>query len=199
MATTNLISKSLGDVLTESGNGTPDHTSPLGSLYTDKDTGKLWRNTDGATSWEVLTTVAYGEAYFQDNANTTTITGSTWTDGNYVFTASTFVVGFSADTTTLTLLNGYDGDYEIKGNITLSEVAGSADYEVGLSINGAEPSAGSYGGTYLDATTYSIQHVGFQTTKSLTGGTTLSLDVRNLTNTNNVDILHGQLFARRVG
>jgi len=199
MATTNLISKSLGDILTESGNGTPDHTSPLGSLYTDKDTGKLWRNTDGTTNWEVLTTVAYGETYFQDNSLTTTISGyPAWSSGNYVFTASTFVVGFSSDTTTLTLLEGYDGDYEVKGNVTITDVGASADFEIGLSVNGADPVAGTYGGSYLDTTTYSTQHIGFNTTVSLTGGTTLSIDARSPTDAN-VQITHGQLFARRVG
>ena len=41
MSTTNLISKSLGNVLTQSGNGTPDHASPAGSLYSDKDRSVL--------------------------------------------------------------------------------------------------------------------------------------------------------------
>ena len=47
MATTNLNSKSLGDILLESGNGSPDHTSPSGSLYSYTDTGKVYRNIDG--------------------------------------------------------------------------------------------------------------------------------------------------------
>ena len=63
MATTNLISKSLGDILLESGNGSPDHTSPKGSLYVDQDTAKVYQNTDGATNWQSYQTVAYGEFY----------------------------------------------------------------------------------------------------------------------------------------
>ena len=78
MATTNLISKTLGCVLTESGNGTPDHTSPLGSLYSDKDTGSVWRNIDGSTQWEKLSTVAYGEAYVQGNTTSTNAVLNTW-------------------------------------------------------------------------------------------------------------------------
>lgn len=51
MATTNLVSKTLGGILQQTGNGTPDHTSPIGSQYTDQDTGSFYINTDGATAW----------------------------------------------------------------------------------------------------------------------------------------------------
>lgn len=198
MATTNLISKSLGDILTESGNGTPNHTSPLGSLYSDKDTGNIWRNVNGSTTWEILSTVAYGEANFQDNTTDTTfVSSNTWTAGVYTFTLGESV-GFSAGTTTLTLLSGYDGKYEIRGDVTLSYQGGAANYEVGVSINGADPASGTYNGGYIDAT-YTRRTIGFQTIATLTGGTTLSFDVRNLTSTAAVDIRHGQLFARKVG
>lgn len=197
MATTNLITKSLGDVLTESGNGTPDHTSPLGSLYTDKDTGYVWRNVDGSTSWEKLATVAYGDGYYQDNTTPTTITSTNvWTAVGNNLTEG-LNKGFSASTDTLVLIDGYDGDYEIRANVTIDYNAGAANYEIGLSVNGANPSAGEFSGAYIDAT-YTRQHIGFQTIRSLTGGTTLELAVRNLTNTGDVEIRHAQLLARRV-
>ena len=182
MATTNLISKSLGDILTESGNGTPDHVSPKGSLYTNKDSGYLYQNRDGNTQWEILNTVAYGESYFQGNTNATTInTTNVWESGNYTFTEGD-VLGFSAGTTTITLLNGYDGDYEIIGDVT---------------INGNDPQAGTYQGCLVDVT-YTRQHIGFATIQTLSGGTTLSLDVRNITNTDNVILTHGHIFTRRL-
>lgn len=197
MATTNLISKSLGDILTESGNGTPDHISPKGSLYTNKDSGYLYQNRDGNTQWEILNTVAYGESYFQGNTNATTInTTNVWESGNYTLTEGD-VLGFSAGTTTMTLLNGYDGDYEIIGDVTIQYVAGTNNYEVGLSINGNDPQAGTYQGCLVDVT-YTRQHIGFATIQTLSGGTTLSLDVRNITNTDNVILTHGHIFTRRL-
>jgi hypothetical protein len=51
MATTNLVTKTVGKVLIQNGNGNPNHTSPLGSLYIDRDDGKLYKNADGATTW----------------------------------------------------------------------------------------------------------------------------------------------------
>ena len=51
MATTNLLSQSLGDILVETGNGTPNHTSPSGAVYTDQDTGFQYLNLDGSTTY----------------------------------------------------------------------------------------------------------------------------------------------------
>jgi len=196
MATTNLISKSLGDILTESGNGSPDHVSPKGSLYTDKDTAKIYQNKDGSNNWYELNTIAYGEIYFVENTNATTInTQNVWESANVTYTGGTSV-GFSADTSSLTLLNGYDGFYEIRGDATISYVAGTNNYEVGLSINGGDPLSGTYGGSLIDAT-YTRQHIGFDTVQYLTGGTTLSFDIRNITNTDNVILRHGQIVTRR--
>jgi hypothetical protein len=199
MATTNLITKSLGDILTESGNGTPDHVSPIGSLYVDKDSALLYQNIDGTSAgWRSLVDVAYGHGYYQDNTNATTIsTTNTWTAVGNNFTEGN-VIGFSASTDTLVLISGYDGEYEISGDITIDYVAGTNNYEVGLSINGANPENGSYNGSLVDAT-YTRQCIGFDTTRNLTGGTTLELAVRNLTNTDNIIIRHAQLYARKTG
>lgn len=55
MATTLLVSQSYGDVLLECGYGSPDHTSPIGSVYMDYDSPpKFYKNTDGATTWVEL-------------------------------------------------------------------------------------------------------------------------------------------------
>lgn len=199
MATTNLISKTLGCVLTESGNGTPDHTSPLGSIYSDKDTGRVYTNIDGGTLWEQLSVVAYGEAYVQENTSPTTISDDNWTASGINMTEG-IVIGFSGGTTNLTLLDGYDGDYEVKLDATLTYVAGSVNFEAGVSVNGADPADGTFGGCFLNSTQLT-QHVGSQSIISLTGGTTLSIDVRNATvaDSNNVILEHAQLFARKVG
>jgi hypothetical protein len=197
MATTDLSSKSLGDILLQSGIGTPDHSAPLGSLYTDKSTGSLWRNVNGSTSWEKLATVAYAEVFYQTNTTLTDIvTQNVWTPVTNSFTLGE-AVGFTASGSTLVLGTGYTGTYEVRGDITLAYQAGSANYEAGLSVNSADPVAGAYGGNYVDVT-YNRQHIGFQTIVSLTGGTTLSIEVRNLDSTADVTVRHAQLTARRV-
>lgn len=197
MATTNLISKSLGDILTESGNGVPDHTSPKGSLYVDQDNGRLYQNMDGATLWTAFSTVGYGHGYYQDNTAETSIgSTNTWTAvGNNLTEGDS--VGFSASTDTLVVMTGYDGDYEINGEITIDFVAGTSGFEVGVSINGANPVSGSYNGATIDAT-IETQTIGFEAKNTLSGGDTLELAVRNITNTNNVIIKNTQLFVRKL-
>lgn len=197
MATTNLISKSLGDIFLETGNGTPDHTSPKGSLYVDQDTGKVYQNSDGSTSWQVYQTVAYGEFYYQGNTTATVIsTTNTWTLVDNTFILGN-VVGVTSSGSSISILPGYDGEYEVRGDLTISYVAGTNNYEVGLSVNDLNPSTGSYNGALIDVT-YTRQHIGFETIVSMTSSTSLKLSVRNLTNTDNVIIRNSQVFLRKI-
>ncbi len=197
MATTNLISKSLGDVLTESGNGTPNHVSPRGSLYVDQDTGVLWQNKDGSTAWVEFSTAAYTEGYYQDNTTATSISATnTWTSVGNNFTLGSSV-GFSGSTNSLVLISGYDGKYSIRGDVTLSYVAGTNNYEAGVSINSANPVAGAYNGTDINST-YIRQHIGFETFVDLVGGDTIQFAVRNLNTTGNVIVRHAQMQLRKV-
>jgi hypothetical protein len=197
MATTNLISKSLGDILTESGNGEPNHISPKGSLYTDKDVPKTYQNVDGGTTWLPFSTVAYGYGFFQGNTSQTTISSQDGWVGVGINLTEGDSVGFSANTDTLVVLNGYDGNYEINGEATIDFVAGTNGYEIGLSINGNPPESGTYNGATID-TTYQTQHIGFETKTNLSGGTTLEFSVRNITNTDNIIVKNAQLFVRKL-
>lgn len=197
MSTTNLISKSLGDVLTESGNGVPNHTSPKGSLYVDKDSGRLYQNKDGLTTWFSFSTVAYGNSYYQGNTTQTVIsTTNVWTSvaNNLTIGPS---VGFTVSDNTMVLSEGYDGNYEINAELTISNVVGANNYEVGVSVNGDIPTAGSYNGSSVNST-FITQTIGIETNKTLVGGDTILLGVRNLTTTNNIIIRHAQLFIRRL-
>jgi hypothetical protein len=198
MSTTNLISKSLGDILTESGNGTPDHTSPSGSLYVDQTTGVLYQNVGGGTVWQKLNTVAYSEGYYQDNTTQTTITtANTWVGVGNNFNLDT-TIGFSANANTLVLISGYDGVYEVKGDVTINNVTGINTYDIGLSVNNTVPAAGTFNSATVDAT-YTRQQISFDTIVNLSGGDNLRLAVRNLTLTNNVIIRHASLFLKKIG
>ncbi len=198
MATSDLSSKSLGDVYLQSGIGTPDHTAPKGSLYTNKSTGVLYINSSGTGAWLPMSTAAYAEGFYQDNTTATAIAAAnTWTAVANNFTLGSSV-GFSANTSTLVLIAGYEGNYQVRGDVTLSQsgLLGN-NYEVGLSVNGANPVAGTYGGALVDIT-YTRQHIGFETVVSLTGGTNLRFAVRNLANAEDIIIRHAQLSIRKV-
>lgn len=197
MATSNLISKSLGDVLTESGTGTPDHTSPKGSLYSDTSTGTVYQNIDGSTSWVSLSTVAYGEVFYVGNTNATTVSAlNVWYQVNNTFTEGENM-GFSASTNTLVVKTGYDGVYRVEGNMTVVNVAGSNTFEGGISINSATPADGTYNGVST-TTTYTTSNITVSFETALVGGDVLSLAVRNTTGANNVIVRHGQIHAYKI-
>jgi len=204
MATTNLTSKSLGDILLQSGNGTPNHTSTRGSIYVDQDTGISYQNKDGVVNWLAFDSVAYGDASYQGNATASTITAQAvpGVSENWYSVANTFTlgqsVGFTVSTNTLVVQTGYTGKYEVRGDVTVSYVAGTNNYEVGLSINGANPINGTYNGTLIDGT-YQRQHIGFDAVISLTASNTIQLAVINLTSTDNFIIRHSQIYTIKVG
>ena len=194
MATTNLISKSLGNILVESGNGLPDHVSPKGSSYVDQDTATLYINQDGNVAWNALKTVAYGEVFYQDNTTQTTISSiDVWTAVGNTFTEGD-VNGFSASTDTMVVEAGRAGKYQIVGNATLDYVGGTNNFEVGISINSAIPIAGAFNGGAL-AATYTKANIDINVIIDLSDDDTIELAVRNKDQTNNVIILHGQIFA----
>ena len=199
MATTNLISKSLGDILIESGNGSPDHTSPKGSIYSDKDSGSVYKNTDGSTAWVGFNGIAHGEVYYVDNTTATAIAASnTWYSAGNTFIEGD-VTAFSANTDTMVLLDGYDGKYNIVANATIDYVGGTDNYAVGVAINGIPPNpqSGSYNFGNVDAT-YTTANISSSFVATLSGGTTLELAVLNSGATNNIIIQHGQIFAKLV-
>lgn len=78
MATTNLYKITVGDVELQSGNGTPDHNAPTGSLYVDLDQANPYINI-GAGNWKILHTPSYGSMWFRNENDPTTFSGtSSW-------------------------------------------------------------------------------------------------------------------------
>lgn len=197
MATTNLISKSLGNILTQSGNGVPDHTAPIGSLYVNEDNATLYVNKDGLISWEILQTVSYGEAFYQDNAVETVITSTnTWTEINNNF-GDGFSNGFNVINNTLVLENGRDGLYNISANITISRVGGTPQCEIGISKNNLTPINSAFNGATVNST-YTTAIISINYYENLVGGDNLRLAIRNLFGTNNIIIKHAQIHAVKI-
>ena len=132
MATSNLITKSLGGVLQESGEGSPDHISPLGSTYVDRNTAVLYVNTDGGYSWADTNKISYGNMITANNTTVITpvvtntwysLSGATWTG------SSNNGITFSAGTDVLVLNNGRDGKYLIIGNGRINRQTANALYQ----------------------------------------------------------------------
>ena len=195
MATSNLISKSLGDVLTESGNGTPDHTSPKGSTYVDQDTGVLYSNIDGHGTWVDFNKVSYGNMSVTSNATIITpVVTNTW----YSLSGATFTVGttngvtFNSGVDTLQVQTGKGGKYFVIGNGNINRQTANGVYELGISVNNDTPSDGYYNMSSTDGTerTSSINVHGYF---NLSDGDTVQLAARNITTTNNILVSESSL------
>ncbi len=144
MATTNLISKTLGQMLIQSGNGIPDHIAPISSFYYNNDNNMLWQNENGlGNGWMFLPPAIYGELDLDTNTTLTTpvsvntfvsLSGLTWVNYN------NNVKGFTVNNNKLVLNSGLTGTYRIIGSLGVLRNATTNDYKIGVSINGAIPS-----------------------------------------------------------
>lgn len=57
MTSINIVTKTVGDLLIQHGNGIPDHEAPKGSIYTDNNTAVRYHNVDGSTNWTYNTLI----------------------------------------------------------------------------------------------------------------------------------------------
>lgn len=205
MATTNLISKSLGDILTESGTGTPDHTSPIGSTYVDVNTNVMYSNTYGV--WQPLNFIPYAKLVLTGNTNQLTgiIAGSFYSLGtnnipgiNWSLEYSSGFI-FSATTGKYTLTSDVAGTYYIITNATFNQVTSTSNYEMAISIDSViSPYSISKVTTQASGTGDRInttQMVGFY---GLSGGTTVGISVSNELLTTNILISEANLTMYRI-
>lgn len=200
MATSNLQKRSLGSKELSSGQGSPDHVAPIGSLYTDTVTGKSYVSVnETSTGWELLQTPAFGELYLSANATVTTIaSANTWVSTNnlagWTFGSSN---GFT-QTGTSSLLVGTNkgGKYMVVAGGTLQFSVASAIYDLGISVNGASPVDGNFHSTIVPAANYQ-KTVNVSTYLDLNPGDTVSVVIRCTTATNIV-LRHSTLVLTKV-
>jgi len=208
MPTTNLQSQSLGNILIESGTGTPDHTSPKGSYYTNITTGSLFINSNGtSTGWEMLNKVAWGEMYIQSNTTNTTTTT------NWVSTTGltwSFAGGNGTEMTTngrLRIRQNKGGVYYIlaTGSVQVQNVASAYTFFFGVSKNGATPSDGFWQGGMLGgaltATVAEEDDKTFSVTNfvSLSAGDTLEIALRSSSAVPLARLEAANIFIYRIG
>jgi hypothetical protein len=93
MATSNLKSISVGLILIQSGNGSPDHQAPLGSRYINTDTGIESYNSDGGNTWSVITGLAW-----QDEVVIINLIGNTGTSITTATTNNCYIIDTGGDT-----------------------------------------------------------------------------------------------------
>lgn len=195
MATTNLSSSSLGDVLVQSGNGIPNHSSATGSLYTNKDTGSVFSSVDGtSTGWEQLQRSGFGELYMTAS---TTLSPSTST---FTLVTTNIVIGnanaFTLSTGKLSLNANRNGKYGCIMTCSINRNAVSTSYDVGISKNGVSPVNGQFNSCSVDAT-HIYDNLSVFTYIDLVANDTLGLAIR-ATGAGNINIARFSLIVYRI-
>jgi hypothetical protein len=201
MATSNLQKRSLGSTELSSGQGSPDHFAPSGSLYTDTLNGKIYISLGANDSWELLQSPCYGELYLSANTTVTTIASSnTWVSVSdltgWTFGASN---GFTQSGTSSLLLGANkSGKYFVTTTATLQYNLAAATYDIGISVNGDTPAAGRFHSVSMPTTTPTSQKtITVHTYIDLLANDTISIVLRSTTATN-IILRHATLVATKI-
>jgi hypothetical protein len=136
---TNLISKSLGNILVQSGSGVPTHNATKGSLYTDIDTGLLYTNQGG---WSFVSLIAYGGILLSGNTTGVVMNNTAWLEfeGDWYETGvCNGVIQNATSGNTLEVCVGRGGRYQIDVSAYLEYSSGTGNAYLGVSINGEVP------------------------------------------------------------
>lgn len=206
MATTNLVSKTLGETYVQSGNGTPDHAAPIGAIYTDLNTNIVWvNNSTTGNMWTFIPPAIYGELYLPTNSTTLTtpsgvntfvsLSGLTWNDtGN--------LKGFTRNNQKLVLNSGCTGTYRIMANMSMvrDSAAGVENgYRLGVSINGTASIPLDYQSSCYVTSIRTVGHGTVIVDRTLNAGDTIELTVAPIVNgTNAFYVRNATLIIYRV-
>lgn len=185
MPTTNLISKSNGNLLIQSGNGTPDHVAPIGSIYLDNNGGGLYKyapvysgdTTDSSLVWEEMVELNSVSISSTNSSGTivTSATGSWYSLSGSTYGWSTnFALGFSVNNGRITY-TGSSGTFILNASATIKYNANLANYRFGISKNVSTPVQGFYTSATLSSATAIYQDTNIYGLLSLASGDTIEL------------------------
>lgn len=207
-----IISKSLGTLMVQSGDGVPAHVAPIGSLYTDA-TSYILYSYKQSFGWVPLNTISYGEYHYQDWAATTTIPKTPdWTRFPSVFSASTMQNGMElfgitnkyTNTTyksdRITILRS--GNYEVKAIATIfSTTADDNVIRVGVAKNSAVTSIQAASWIYQAVANNQKRYcqIGLSgVLKNVLSGDTIGLVIASDTASVSVACKHASIFLKRI-
>ena len=196
MATSNLISRTLGSINVESGSGTPDHTAPTGSMYTDYSTGRTYLR--AASAWTLLTTSSFGGMYISNNASVTTIGASnTWVNLNGLTFTLKAANGVSLSSNTLQIESGRSGKYHCMATVTIKRNVADGIYEVGISKNSAVPASSSINGGTINATVLT-DNIYISDYIDLADNDTVGLAIQSTNSTSSIIVQHATFVINRI-
>lgn len=207
MATTNLISTSLGNSLLQSGYGTPDHSGTTGNMYLDITNGEVntlsnnYAATGVTSQWGSIGEIQSVSLTSKDSSTTITLSNTaTW----YTLSASTYVWttllanGFSVSNGRVTC-TGLTGNYFVNVAATLKSIgaANLINYRIGVSKNAANPALGYYSSSSFqnNATGSAYMTINVNGILNLTSGDTLEVAINSPSQASTTVNLSGITFS----
>lgn len=202
MATSNLISKSLGQTYVQSGNGTPNHSAPISSLYTDLNTNLVWiNNSVDGNIWTLLPPSIYGEIFLPTN---TTVTTSVASLGSFIslsgltWNSAGSLKGFTRNNQKLTLNSGCTGTYRIMANMSFVRNSTANSHRMGISVNGSTSIPLNYqSGSYVSSNK-TVGHGTVVVDRVLNDGDSVELLVTSTISPNSFYVRNASLIIYRV-
>lgn len=187
MATTNLNTRSLGDIQLQSGNGSPNHAASGGAMYIDIDSHNLYLKKEGYTGATIssdfndVEVISSAAIYLSANTlNIVTGTANTWlpiTGSTYVWTIDN-LNGFSHSNGYLTLTANTPGRFFVNMAYTAKYVSTFSTFEAGISKNSVVPAIGYYSTNCLNAASGVRQTINAFGYVDLVTGNTISVSFR---------------------
>ena len=188
----------IGEIELQSGNGIPNHSSPTGSIYSNVDSGSLYI-CKGDTTWEYMNKVCYGRMVFDDARKNCAITATnTWFACNANWSGSYMNGCEISSSTHLVIGDNRAGMFEIKCGMSIFALT-TDTFDIGLNINDELPLTGSYIRTMTSTTGADENFTYLNTRMNLNDGDKISVSVKNLDDSGDMDWLHGWMLVKRIG
>lgn len=187
MATTNLVTKSLGNLLIGSGSGTPDHQPNFSSLYFRQLENGFYKyspvitgNTSGVTrEWvEVPEMISVSINSIQPSGNFSSSTSTDWftISGSQYNWSATSNNGFSVNNGKITL-TATSGTFQYDIYVSIKYTSMLTLFRVGLGKNGLIPTEGNYANSSLFSATHLYNNVNVFGFIDLSVGETVEIGV----------------------
>lgn len=207
-----IAEKTIGNTLYQTGDAVPTHNAPSGSIFIlstpGTDSEMFVNNEGGNSSWNRVPYAFYGGMYIQDNTTFTNLdNGGAWTEiSNLTFKGHlNQLVGIQNPRLVPSASFGSQL-CQVTLSATITKAAGESteisNYDVGVSLNSANPISGMWGtATVSDSTdTKDYDIVSFTWIQEFSGNNTISIAARMRGFTTNFRMIlrNAYLFVNKI-
>lgn len=192
-------SKTIGNILIQSGAGVPIHSAPIGSIYIDYTNSIVYSKKN--IGWIPMSSISYGNFVFTNNSSTTSISTTGWVNVPSLYENNNVCNGvrISGGTNKIEFLR--HGKYEIKiANTVFSNVADNEIVYIGLFHNDTFTSIRNRGYFYQSLSTDQKQYsnIPLFATLNIEKNDTINLVLRSENSSTTVVLESSSIFVKKI-